>query len=211
MGASGGAALALEHTPWKKPPVKPADEPAFEWTRSETFGLAKRHCVKCFGAGLTVTDLSGKVSPCNCVLRRIFRICLNRWRSIQIEARNGMSCVRYGVLRIRTSRRSTMYSRKNEEFCADFELLARRTLDPGDLKIFRLHFLWGADFRYCCRALKLNRGLFFHAVYRIEQKLGKVYRTTRPYSLFPLDEYFGGVSGQEPIPDAQPADFPAAA
>jgi hypothetical protein len=37
-------------------------------------------------------------------------------------------------------------------------------------------------------------------VYRIEQKLGRVFRELEPYSLFPLDEYFHGPSrlGVEP-------------
>jgi hypothetical protein len=30
-------------------------------------------------------------------------------------------------------------------------------------------------------------------VYRIEQRLGRVYRELEPYALFPLDEYFGGM------------------
>ena len=40
--------------------------------------------------------------------------------------------------------------------------------------------------------MKCDRGDFFHAVYRIQQRLGRVYREMEPYSLFPLDEYFGG-------------------
>ena len=33
---------------------------------------------------------------------------------------------------------------------------------------------------------------FFHILYKVEQKLGRVFRELEPYSLFPLDEYFGG-------------------
>jgi hypothetical protein len=43
----------------------------------------------------------------------------------------------------------------------------------------------------CCRQMQMEKGLFFHAVYRIQQKLGRAFRETRPYPLFPLDEYFG--------------------
>jgi hypothetical protein len=39
--------------------------------------------------------------------------------------------------------------------------------------------------------LELTRGNFFHAVYRLEQKLGRVFLELRPYSLFPR-EYFSG-------------------
>jgi hypothetical protein len=38
----------------------------------------------------------------------------------------------------------------------------------------------------------MDRGNFFHAVYRIEQKLGRVFRELEPYALFPVNEYFHG-------------------
>jgi len=52
--------------------------------------------------------------------------------------------------------------------------------------------LLGADWKLCCRRLKMDRGNFFHTLYRIQQKLGRVFRELEPYALFPLDEYFGG-------------------
>jgi hypothetical protein len=57
-----------------------------------------------------------------------------------------------------------------------------------------MHFLGGADWRACTRALGLDRGNFFHAVYRIEQKLGRVFFEIQPYALYPLREYFGAVT-----------------
>jgi hypothetical protein len=44
----------------------------------------------------------------------------------------------------------------------------------------------------------MDRGNFFHAVYRIEQRLGRMFRELEPYSLFPLDEYFNGPSRMGP-------------
>lgn len=44
----------------------------------------------------------------------------------------------------------------------------------------------------------MDRGSFFHDVYRIEQKLGKTFRELEPYALFPLDEYFNG-TGRNPV------------
>jgi hypothetical protein len=85
------------------------------------------------------------------------------------------------------------YGRKVEEFIADFCLISRRTLTPFEYDIFRFHFLLGADWKLCCRQQQIDRGTFFHTVYRIEQKLGRVFRELEPYGLFPLDEYFGGV------------------
>ncbi|HVN07005.1 MAG TPA: hypothetical protein VMT86_21455 [Bryobacteraceae bacterium] len=84
------------------------------------------------------------------------------------------------------------YGRKVEEYMADFCLVSRRNLTPFEYDVFRFHFLLGADWKMCCWRLHIDRGTFFHAVYRIEQKLGRVFRELEPYSLFPLDEYFSG-------------------
>ncbi len=85
------------------------------------------------------------------------------------------------------------YDRKNEEYMADFVVIAKRTLDERDLKLFRFHFVLGADWKMCCRRLGLDRGGFFHALYRIQQKLGKAFRETLPYPLFPVYEYLDEV------------------
>ena len=81
---------------------------------------------------------------------------------------------------------------KDEEYMADFCLVSKRALEDSEYRIFRYHFLLGADWKLCCRRLNIDRGSFFHQLYRIEQKLGRVYRELRPHALFPLDEYFGG-------------------
>jgi hypothetical protein len=51
----------------------------------------------------------------------------------------------------------------------------------------------------------MDRGNFFHAVYRIEQKLGKVFRELEPYPLFPLSDYFNGPSRLGPVAIPKPA------
>jgi len=84
------------------------------------------------------------------------------------------------------------WTRTSEDYMADFYLVAKRVLEEDEFKIFRYHFLLSADWKICCGRLNMDRGAFFHAVYRIEQKLGRTYREIRPYSLFPTDEYFGG-------------------
>ena len=96
------------------------------------------------------------------------------------------------------------YGRKNEEYMADFCLVSHRALEGLEYDIFRFHFLLGADWKLCCWRLKLDRGTFFHTVYRIEQKLGRAFRELEPYSLFPLDEYFGGTIRNALPPDARP-------
>ncbi|MFZ0591896.1 MAG: hypothetical protein WAM39_15635 [Bryobacteraceae bacterium] len=85
-----------------------------------------------------------------------------------------------------------IYSRKDEEFIADFCLVSRRVLNESDYRIFKFHFLLGADWKLCCQRLNMERGDFYHQVYRIQERLGRVFAELEPYALFPLDEYFGG-------------------
>jgi hypothetical protein len=84
------------------------------------------------------------------------------------------------------------WTRTSEDYMADFYLVAKRVLSEEEFQLFRFHFLLGADWKLCCRRLKIDRGMFFHAIYRIEEILGREFREIRPYSLFPPDEYFGG-------------------
>jgi hypothetical protein len=92
------------------------------------------------------------------------------------------------------------YSRKKEEYMADFCLVGRRVLTDEEHRIFRFHFLLGADWKLCCRQLNMDRGNFFHTVYRIEEKLGRTFAELRPFPLFPLDEYFTSVTHRvEPV------------
>ncbi len=166
------------------------------WDRSETLALAKESCTQCHGFGLR-PGRQGRETPCKCVFRAIFRACYTRFRDLTMEEK-WMSCVRveFG----RSQKHRLCYGRKHEEYLADFDIISRRTLDdPLEYDIFRFHFLLGADWKLCCRRLNMDRGDFFHSVYRIEQKLGQAFRETKPYGLFPLDEYFGGAY-RNPLP-----------
>ncbi len=98
--------------------------------------------------------------------------------------------------------RKSTWGLKNEEFIADFVLVSQRTLTDYEYRIFKYHFLLGADWKLCCKKLNLDRGEFFHEIYRIQQKLGKTFRELEPYALFPLDEYFNSTVRQptEPHP-----------
>ena len=90
--------------------------------------------------------------------------------------------------------RRAVWGRKDEEFIADFLLVTKRTLNAAEHQLFRYHYLLSADWRLCCGRLGMEKGVFFHAVYRIEQKLGRIFRELQPYPLYPLDEYFNGVT-----------------
>jgi len=83
------------------------------------------------------------------------------------------------------------YGRKVEEYIADFCAVSRRALNDEDYRLFRYHYLLGADFKMCCRVLQMDKGDFFHRVYKIEEQLGRTFRHLKPYALYPLYEYFG--------------------
>jgi hypothetical protein len=102
------------------------------------------------------------------------------------------------------------WGRKDEEYVADFYLVSKRHLDDTEFQVFKFHFLYGADWKLCCRKFNLDRGNFFHAVYRIQQKLGRVFRELAPYSLYPLDEYFNGALRREIKPEDRLHQVPPA-
>lgn len=99
--------------------------------------------------------------------------------------------------------RRIVWGRKDEEYIADFHLITKRHLNELEWQIFNYHFLLGADWKLCCSKLKIDKGNFFHAVYRIQHRLGRVFREIEPYPLFPLDEYFRGTT-RDHCPKNQP-------
>lgn len=160
-----------------------------QWDRSHTIGLAKVSCSYCHGYGLRLAR-KGKEVPCACVFRAIFRACYHRFQECVAKGEH-TSAVTLEFCRGAGSHRT--YCRKREEFMADFCLVSRRLLPHLEHQIFRYHFLLGADWKLCCRRLRMDRGSFFHEVYRIEEKLGRAFAELEPYALFPLDEYFSGM------------------
>jgi len=169
----------------------------FDWNRSETIALAKESCAQCQGVGLRPASLRKGERPCRCVFRAIFRACYSRFRQC-VRREKEVSQVRYEMIPGQDHR--MMWGRKNEEYIADFCLVSRRYLDDFEYKVFRYHFLLRADWKLCCRQLKLDKGIFFHAVYRIQQKLGRAFRELEPYPLFPTNEYFAPVLKQATRP-----------
>ena len=159
-----------------------------EWTRTDTIALAKQSCAQCHGLGL-MPSAKAKPNPCNCVFRAVFRACYARFRHCATKEKY-MSKATMEHTAGRDGRLT--WGRKDEEYVADFCQVSRKTLDELENKVFRFHFLLGADWRLCTKRLEIDRGTFFHTVYRIEQKLGRVFRELEPYSLYPLEEYFHG-------------------
>ena len=79
-----------------------------------------------------------------------------------------------------------IYGRKNEEYIADFCSVSKRTLadSPLELQIFKFHFLLGADWKLCCRQLKMDRGSFFPRGLSHPAEAGP--RVPRAYDLQPV-------------------------
>jgi hypothetical protein len=159
-----------------------------QWNRSNVLGLARVSCCTCHGYGLRIVH-KNRESACHCVYRAIFRACYNRFRDCVANGAQ-TSTVSLEFCPGKDGRRT--YSRKKEEYLADFCLISKRELNEADYRIFRYHFLLGADWKLCCRQLGMDRGNFFHAVYRIEQALGRIFAELQPYALYPVDEYFSG-------------------
>ena len=154
-----------------------------EWTRSETLALATNACTYCHGLGLR-NGRRGEDKPCLCVFRTVFRICAARFRLCQEREKHKTGVTLEG----------NVWGRKNEEYVVDFLNVSKRSLSAEDWRIFTYHFLLGADWRMCTRKLGMDRGTFFHEIYRITERLGRVFRELQPYPLFPLDEYFHGTT-----------------
>ena len=122
--------------------------------------------------------------------RTIFRLCFDHFRLCSAKDKPLNSAVL--EFNPRSNKRQT-YGLKEEEYVADFCNISKRSLTDEEYRIFKYHFLLGADWKLCCRQLKLDRGSFFHAIYRIEQQLGRAFCELEPYALFPLDDYFSGI------------------
>lgn len=147
--------------------------------------LADRRCAVCNGCGWA----HGKV--CRCVGRRIFRACYSRWRELRRD--RDLWPVLASQVRIR-------WEYPQCEYLADFERIARRALDPGHYRLFRLHYIDGHSWRVCDRVMKLGRGrTICHAFYRIEYRLGEAFIRARPYPLFPVSEYFSASAADRKV------------
>lgn len=156
--------------------------------------LASNHCARCLGTGQSPTTPRSPI--CDCVYREIFRRCFERYREIRdLDAAGAISPVYRELVEQRRNSRGNRFrfSRRQEEYLADFVGIAHRTLDDLHRRIFRYHFLLGADWRLCTRRLGIDRGNFFHGVYRLEKKLGRAYLEASPYALFPTGDYFATV------------------
>lgn len=177
----------------------PADSDERLFKAGEALALADQRCTRCFGLG------QGARTVCKCVYRAIFDVCLRRFkhasesiprpsRSHHHEAdpirRNSGSKVSASAGPPRLRR----FGYPNAEFSADFLLIAKRALgeDTVGYRLFVAHFVERGTWRECGARLGMDRGSFFHEVYRVKERLGRAFRGCEPHALYPLDEYFCG-------------------
>jgi hypothetical protein len=161
--------------------------------RRKLLAMASPACTHCHGFGCRVSEAGRKTDLCRCVDREVFRIVFRKYQELR---QNAPSISKVSVQLTGGSRyRRVTWGRKNEEFMADFELIAKRVLTGLDFRILTLHVLQGLDWKICTAKLGMDKGLFFHHVYKIQALLGRAYREVRPYSLFPIDEYYAGTTG----------------
>lgn len=166
--------------------------------------LAFAACRTCAGKGVRPLkrglgqDRSApQTTHCSCVLRGAFRACYARFKQAFLRGKY-RGPASYDRTHGGGGTNSGMWSRKEEEYMADFDLVARRYLDAVHYKVFRYYFLLGGDWKLCARKLGIDRGKLYHAVYRVEEKLGKAFAELQPYPLYPPREYFA-VRRLEPV------------
>jgi hypothetical protein len=171
-----------------------------KWNRSNAIGLALASCTFCGGHGMVEPDRDIAERPCGCVLRAIFRACYRRFRDCALR---GTQLGTVSLDRTPGPIGRTCYSRKREEFAADFCLVTRRVLTEDEYTLFRFTYLLGADWQLLATRFSLERGEYYHTLYRIQEKLGRVFAEVKPYALYPVDEYFCGPVKVRKIPRAK--------
>lgn len=172
---------------WKAQPAAPAAR-RVDW-RGVALSLSLAGCRLCMGIGMIRNRLGEK--PCQCVLRGVFRVCWKEYARFQCSPPMPMAKLE----RLQNGYASAVcYSRPREEYCADFILAARRTLDAKHFLLFEMFWLSNADWKMCARKLGVDKGQVFHAVYRVEAVLGRAFAEMQPYGLYPVDEYLHGAA-----------------
>ncbi|MBX9601244.1 MAG: hypothetical protein K2X35_09575 [Bryobacteraceae bacterium] len=177
---------AVKETPRAAPKEAPADGRASAVSHPSALALAKPDCVKCMGRGVRVS--AAPMAYCGCVYRCVFRMCVGKYRELQSSEKWVSQVCLDGQ---RRTRKKWGWGRPHEEFCADLYLISRRRLSKWEWRLFEQFHLGEATWRQLCGSLNVDRGKFFHAVYRVEERLGRAYWETKPYSLYPISEYFG--------------------
>ncbi len=161
----------------------------FDWDRGEVLSLARGNCPFCFGLGFNrgykIWHTTG--APCICVLRRIFKQCYQKYRELRnTSLTNSHLSLEY----LTNAARFNPF--KDRDFVVDFETLGGKGLCLEEREIFILHYIRGYPYYTICAKKGYSKYRYFQYIIRIEAILAQVFRSIRPYPLFPIDEYFSG-------------------
>jgi hypothetical protein len=147
-------------------------QPEF-WAEIDPTVVSLRQCRYCHGEGF-VRGRGAERRPCDCVLRGIFYAAteyVREWWTGEIP-----DC----------STRWT-FGYRAKELRVDIDLAAKAVLGAADYRIFDLRFTLGLDWPACCRVLRMDRGAFWHRVYRIAAIVGA---EIVERGIWPLGRYF---------------------
>jgi hypothetical protein len=176
-----------------------------------------RQCDVCHGDQATINAASGRGHLCRCVYRKIFSDLMDGYRQSKGSAGCRGEITEHHVPGFGGG---VSYSRKNEEYVADVELLLKRVaarLDAEYKDIFPHHFAFtkycfigGAPETVIMRHLKLGEDWKRRvgvALDRIRATASKSAVELVPYPLFPVREYFNEhlVNTMQSHPDRQRA------
>lgn len=181
-------------------------EAGCEFLNMERLGLGLANsqvgCSHCHGFGAVRKRGQGQVI-CGCALRAIFRQAYSLYCSASRTMAKGAP-----LTMEKTAAGPIVRGYKHAEYRADFVFVAQQTLDDFHYRVFKLRFVAALEWKECLPLLarhvkimrsagayeapKVDRGNFWHAVYRVEELLGRAYCEVAPYPLFPPSEYFGG-------------------
>ena len=161
--------------------------PKLKGAHAAPIAMAPKACKRCGGYGEIPLYRGATQRVCDCVWRRIFRVCWSRYVAFVVHEQT--LAIRVTCERTKCGRRAWGF--KGVEYIADLSTITIRNLNAWDQKVFELYFVRGLNWRGCCTKLGCARGEFYHDVYRIEAELGKAFTATEPYSLWPAS-YFGG-------------------
>lgn len=147
--------------------------------------LSSSSCASCHGTGTTLYGRDHTEVTCACVDRAVFRAVLGAYNFYGSDIGQSVKSV---MTRFdgQGPRNRQVRGPEKTEYVASVHLVARRNLSPNEWLIWTRHYINGENWA----RFKMDRGNFFHACYRIEQKLGKLFRELTPYALYPIADYF---------------------
>lgn len=170
----------------------------------EIRALAKARCETCMGLGQRLNLKTGQPQgPCRCAIFRLFRICHNKYRDCgrNMEHYSAVSFTRTGG-----GPGGRNFGRKNEEYRADFFLIASRTLRRGtaEHRFFKIRYIEDNGRAETQRALHLTRAEYDRLDDRVVYAAGKAFMTNEPSTIYPFDSYFSTIIHRD-----IPANIPA--